>query len=81
MLPYKVPILLLAFDSFVENDLREIYGLSHAKYDTIVTIKRKKLVKIINDLVSNKNSTLESIKKLLRRIYTTLSIFKTVKKT
>ena len=58
-----VPILLLAFNSFVENDLREIYGLSHAKYDTIVTIKRKKLVKIINDLVTNKNSTLEIIMK------------------
>ena len=40
-----VPILLLAFNSFVENDLREIYGLSHAKYDTIVTIKRKSLSK------------------------------------
>ncbi len=58
-----VPILLLAFNSFVENDLREIYGLSHAKYDTIVTIKRKKLINIINDLVLNKNSTLEIIMK------------------
>tara|TARA_Y100000768_G_scaffold521_1_gene395 strand:+ start:29931 stop:31547 length:1617 start_codon:yes stop_codon:yes gene_type:complete len=56
-----VPILLLAFDSFVKNDLREIYGLSHAKYDTIVTIKRKKLIRIINDLVLNENSTLEII--------------------
>ncbi len=56
-----IPILLLAFDPVVENNLKKIFGLSRHKDKDIVITDKKQLFQVVREFQMNKKNNRKNI--------------------
>jgi CDP-glycerol glycerophosphotransferase (TagB/SpsB family) len=56
-----IPIMLLAFDPVVENNLKNIFGLSRYKEKDIVITDKRKLYQVVREFQKNKRDNRENI--------------------